>query len=397
MRVIFGILCVICASSALTVVTVADEWVITEGPAGPPVIARDDPDEVPPEPIVFAEPVAEVVTPDYFVVFTTKHCSPCRLVKLHVIPALKARGYTVVEIDTNSDAQWGVATVPTIWRANNKVRQQQWVGYTSADVLLQSVQRPVKVVPQAMQPAVIQQPAQVQVRARLPVVSTQWGVIDLETYARNCNCSMCQGIRALQQQWRQQLSVMNRVTQQPAAAAQAIDPLPQYAPTPVATVQHMLSLMDLDDADILVDLGCGNASVLLAAVRYADCKCIGVEIDPDKADEARLNVEKAGLSHMITIITGDALEFIPADHGVTAAVAYLYPDVLEQLSPALQQIAVVATPYHAVPGLPMQQFGDVWIYKRNAVSATTSYDATLSGAREVAASQAVQWQFHTVP
>jgi hypothetical protein len=88
-------------------------------------------------------------------------------------------------------------------------------------------------------------------------------------------------------------------------------------------------------------------------------------------------VEKAGLSHMITIITGDVMDFIPTDHGVTAAVAYLYPDLLEKLSPALQQIAIVATPYHSVPGLPMKQFGDVWIYDRDAVNNRTGVVAQL--------------------
>jgi len=172
---------------------------------------------------------------------------------------------------------------------------------------------------------------------------------------------MCEGIRALQRDWRKARNAV--------AVAVSVDAtLPQYAPTPIATVQHMMELMPLDSSDVLWDAGCGDGGILLAAVRHFDCKCIGTEIDPVKADAARLNVTKAGLDHMITIFTGDVLDFKPADYGVTAATAYLYPDLLEKLAPTLQQIPIVATPYHAVPGLPMKQFGDVWIYDRDAVN-----------------------------
>ena len=187
----------------------------------------------------------------------------------------------------------------------------------------------------------------VSVQQRLPVVETKWGTIDLETYQRNCDCPMCQGIRALQQQYRQTSLV------RPVSAAQE--------PTPDDVLQDVINLLALSPSDKLADLGCGDGRVLIAAVERYGCTAIGVEIDPQKADEARRNVQAAGLSNKVTIVTDDALRFWPADNGVTAAVAYLYPDLLEQLRPNLEQVRLVVTPFHQVPGMQMDQVGDVWV------------------------------------
>jgi hypothetical protein len=192
-------------------------------------------------------------------------------------------------------------------------------------------------------------------RSRLPVVNTQWGRIDLETYQRNCNCSMCQGIRALQQQYR-------------AGQYQPIkytpDLPPGQQPTPDDVVKETVRLLNLTSFDIHADLGCGHdARICIEAVKQSGCRSIGVEIDPVAAANAKRAVEKEGLSDSIKIICGDALDFSPASYGVTAITAYLFPDLLEKLRPKFQQVEVAATPYHKVPGLDMTQYGDVWLYK----------------------------------
>jgi hypothetical protein len=83
-----------------------------------------------------------------------------------------------------------------------------------------------------------------------------------------------------------------------------------------------------------------------------------------KADAARRNVDSAGLSSKITVITGDATDFDPSQHGITAAYVFLYPELLQKLSPKLSEIAIVASPYHPVSNLPMKKTGDVWIFRK---------------------------------
>lgn len=180
-----------------------------------------------------------------------------------------------------------------------------------------------------------------------------WGQIDLETYNRNCNCSMCRSIRGKQQEYRRQLEAFRR------SQTHVETVTPDQEGTPHALVETMLDSMGLRSGDVLGELGCGDGRVLIAAAKRG-IRGIGVELDQSRAEVARRNVRSAGLSHLITIETGDALEF---DLGrVTVATTYLYPPLLAKLADRLKFLRVVASPYHEIPGLPMIQIGDVWVY-----------------------------------
>jgi len=187
-------------------------------------------------------------------------------------------------------------------------------------------------------------------RKRMPVVSTQWGVIDLESYSRDCNCPMCQGIRALQAEYRQ--------TVMPVDIA-AINASQQPTPSPV--IDLVMETLKLSESDVFADIGCGDGRLLIDAVTMFGCKAVGIEIDPAKAKEARENVAEAGLADRITVLTGDAKKFDPKSHGVTAAVAFLYQDLLGQLRPMLETVPVLITPFHQVPGLAMESRGELWV------------------------------------
>ena len=133
---------------------------------------------------------------------------------------------------------------------------------------------------------------------------------------------------------------------------------PDQQGCPAETVEAMLDAIPIESGDTLVDLGCGDGRIVIAAAKRG-VRCIGVEIDPARADVARQNVAASGLSELITIETGDALEFDMSR--ATIATAYLYPPLLEKLSPKLKDMRVVASPFHPVPGLKMSQVADVWI------------------------------------
>lgn len=202
-------------------------------------------------------------------------------------------------------------------------------------------------------PQVITQP-----QATLPARYVQYGsqMIDLETYS-GCDsrhCGMCKTIRAQQAQY--------RAAKQAAQYRQTSIDLPDHQqPTPPELMEQVISELQLSPSDVLADFGCGDGRILIAAVERYGCRAIGIEIDPARADVAREAVQAAGLQDRIEIITGDALRFWPADHGVTAAVAYLYPDLLEQLRPQFEQVRVLVSPCHEVPGLEMVRRGDVWL------------------------------------
>jgi len=93
--------------------------------------------------------------------------------------------------------------------------------------------------------------------------------------------------------------------------------------TPTDVVHLMLDVSDLSQDDVLYDLGCGDARILIAAAKRYRCQCVGYEYDPEIADLARERVQAAGLEDLITIHTQDIFQ-IPHDELNRATVITLY-------------------------------------------------------------------------
>lgn len=183
-------------------------------------------------------------------------------------------------------------------------------------------------------------------------VQDQWGTYDPRTY-RGCgspNCAMCNTRRAVQMRY------LQTSYGDPALPA-------GQQPTSFEVVNDMVGLLGLKRDDVLVDLGCGDGRILIAAVESSGCKAVGVEIDAQRAEVARRKVREAGLGDSITIVTGDARTFDLRSCGATVLTAYLFPELLAELAPKFSQVRVAATPFHPVPGLRMTRHGDVWLYR----------------------------------
>lgn len=80
-----------------------------------------------------------------------------------------------------------------------------------------------------------------------------------------------------------------------------------YEGTPPSVVPAMIELAGITDTDIVYEPGCGDARVLIAAMRAGASKGLGVDIDPDLAEVAYAEVKKAGLTEKIEIRWGNAL------------------------------------------------------------------------------------------
>lgn len=140
--------------------------------------------------------------------------------------------------------------------------------------------------------------------------------------------------------------------------------LPGHAPTPSAEIDRVLRFLAPSQDEVFVDFGCGrDARWLIAASRYCR-RCIGVEIDPQAADEARKTVKALGLSDRIEIIEGDATKIdVQADVGV----AYLYPGTLEKLRDKIGNLSRFASYMHPVAGLEMAQDGDSFFWTKTVL------------------------------
>jgi precorrin-6B methylase 2 len=110
----------------------------------------------------------------------------------------------------------------------------------------------------------------------------------------------------------------------------------RFVPTPDDVVAEMCKMAKVGKNDVVYDLGCGDARMIIAAVKNFGAKRgVGVELDPKMVKESKANVKKAGLEDKIEIREGDVLKI---DDLKDASVVMLYmgEDINLRLRPILQ-------------------------------------------------------------
>ena len=58
----------------------------------------------------------------------------------------------------------------------------------------------------------------------------------------------------------------------------------------------MLTLAGVTKSDVVIDLGCGDGRIPIAAAKKYGARGIGVDIDPQRIAEANANAKAAGVS-----------------------------------------------------------------------------------------------------
>lgn len=81
-----------------------------------------------------------------------------------------------------------------------------------------------------------------------------------------------------------------------------------YVPTPDFVVAEMVKLAGITASDVIYEPGVGDARITIAAVKAGARRGVGIDLDPERVEESRANVQAAGLSDKIDIRLGDALE-----------------------------------------------------------------------------------------
>lgn len=110
-----------------------------------------------------------------------------------------------------------------------------------------------------------------------------------------------------------------------------------YVPTPEPVVDRMLEMAQVDEDDVVYDLGCGDGRIVVRAAELYGAKAWGFDIDPERVAEARANVEEAGVEDLVTIEQADifTLDLSPA----TVVTLYLLPELNVRLIPQLNELS----------------------------------------------------------
>ncbi|MDP4909621.1 MAG: class I SAM-dependent methyltransferase, partial [Burkholderiaceae bacterium] len=81
-----------------------------------------------------------------------------------------------------------------------------------------------------------------------------------------------------------------------------------WVPTPNDLVVKMLETAKVNASDLVYDLGAGDGKIPIQAARQFGARAVGIEFNPDMANLARQNAQRAQVSDKVTIVTGDIFE-----------------------------------------------------------------------------------------
>ena len=106
-----------------------------------------------------------------------------------------------------------------------------------------------------------------------------------------------------------------------------------WIPTPTDLAERMLKIANVTKNDLVYDLGAGDGKIAILAAKQFNATAIGLEFNPDMAEYARKNVQLAGVSNKVSIITGDIFkeDFSKA----TVVTLYLLPALNIRLRPTI--------------------------------------------------------------
>lgn len=119
--------------------------------------------------------------------------------------------------------------------------------------------------------------------------------------------------------------------QEPSGAAPRALDVP-YEPTPPGVVKAMLALAAVKPGDVVYDLGCGDGRIVIEAAKLG-ARGVGVDLDPERIQEARANARAARVEDRVELVEGDLFE--TDVRRATVVMLYLWPDVNLRLRPRL--------------------------------------------------------------
>ena len=109
-----------------------------------------------------------------------------------------------------------------------------------------------------------------------------------------------------------------------------------YWPTPQNVVDKMLEMAQVKKDDVVYDLGCGDARILVTAAKKYGCKGYGWDINPVRVKESLENVKQNKVEDLVTVKKGDIFKLDLKDANVVTL--YLLPDLNVRLMPQLEKL-----------------------------------------------------------
>ena len=104
-------------------------------------------------------------------------------------------------------------------------------------------------------------------------------------------------------------------------------------PTDFQVVIAMLKLAGVTKNDIVYDLGCGDGRFVVTAARQFGARGVGIDIDPDRIQEANELAQRTGASDRVRFVQGDLFQADISE--ATVVTLYLLTRLNLKLKPKL--------------------------------------------------------------
>ena len=114
------------------------------------------------------------------------------------------------------------------------------------------------------------------------------------------------------------------------------DPDVIYVPTPQEVVDAMLALANVTANDVVYDLGSGDGRIPITAAQKYGARATGIDINPQRIQEANENLAKAGVGNKVRFLNQDLFETDISD--ATVVTLYLLPSLNIKLMPTLKKL-----------------------------------------------------------
>lgn len=133
------------------------------------------------------------------------------------------------------------------------------------------------------------------------------------------------------------------VGQKEAPATTTTTPAPErttgdvpYVPTPQPVVDAMLNVAKVNKNDVLYDLGSGDGRIVITAAQKFGTQGVGVDINPERIQEANQNAQKAKVTDRVKFVQGDLFKTDLSK--ATVVTLYLLPEVNLKLRPTILKL-----------------------------------------------------------
>ena len=117
------------------------------------------------------------------------------------------------------------------------------------------------------------------------------------------------------------------------AAAQTPDVM--FVPTNIDVALGMLRIAGVGDSDVVYDLGSGDGRIPITAAKVYGARGVGIDIDPERINEANTNARVAGVTGNVRFLNEDLFK---ADiSAATVVTLFLTPSLNISLLPKLNR------------------------------------------------------------